>query len=162
MFLITVIIKLIFKNQYKQRIVIMQIKKWFFLLSNISNYYLLSCKHLLGMFPYSNKTSALQAELVLIFKDNWKHTEKPSKPDLILLYLKNFNVLKLEVSIQLRSIFTGSLRSDYKSGKETRTLSNLFSASCRGTWLFSTKLDIIWDVYSLNYLLFWQSFSVSL
>lgn len=46
---------------------------------------------LAGNVPYSDETSTLQAELVLIFKDNWKHTEKFSNFDLKSLSLKILN-----------------------------------------------------------------------
>lgn len=64
----------------------MQIKTQLSFIDNLFPIIILpSCKHLLGVFLDSNKTSALQAGLFLIFKDNWKHTENVSNFGLKLL-----------------------------------------------------------------------------
>lgn len=92
----------IFENQCNQWIVIMQKKTRMVFPRHFLSFVLPSHKHLLGVFPFSSQTSVPGAELLFIFKDNRKHTEKFSHFDLKLLYLKILNALIWKGSSNLR------------------------------------------------------------
>lgn len=96
------IIKSIFENQYNRWFVIMRIKTKSIFHSPLPSYCFACTQALTGSVSVANKTSMPPAELFLIFKDNWKHTEKLPNFDLKFVYLEICNAFIRECPSSLR------------------------------------------------------------